>query len=84
MASFSIFSLLFALQALLLVSGLPAGTSINSNGNGTSSGTTGAASSFWMSSISRQGTVAFGTSGYKVFRNVMDYGAKGDGKFAFT
>ncbi|KAK3322698.1 pectate lyase superfamily protein-domain-containing protein [Apodospora peruviana] len=38
-----------------------------------------AASSWWLSSIERQGTVAFGDAGYKVFRNVQDYGAKGDG-----
>lgn len=40
---------------------------------------TGAASSYWVASIQRQGTVAFGTAGYKVFRNVKDYGAVGDG-----
>ena len=39
-----------------------------------------AASSWWMSNIARQGTVAFGGQGnYKVFRSVKDYGAKGDG-----
>lgn len=38
------------------------------------------ASSYWVESIDRQGTVAFGESGYTIFRNVMtDYGAKGDG-----
>ena len=37
------------------------------------------ASSFWMGDIQRQGTVAFGDSSYTIFRNVMDYGAKGDG-----
>jgi glucan 1,3-beta-glucosidase len=36
-------------------------------------------SSYWVGSIQRQGQPAFGTAGYKVFRNVMDYGAKGDG-----
>jgi hypothetical protein len=35
-------------------------------------------SSWWLAGIQRQGTVPFGTStSYKVFRNVMDYGAKG-------
>lgn len=39
-----------------------------------------AASSWWMSTITRQGTVAFGNqANYKVFRSVKDYGAKGDG-----
>jgi glucan 1,3-beta-glucosidase len=34
---------------------------------------------YWVSNIARNGAVAFGTAGYKVFRNVKDYGAKGDG-----
>ena len=38
-----------------------------------------ASSSWWMANVQRQGAPAFGTSGYKVYRNVMDYGAKGDG-----
>lgn len=34
---------------------------------------------FWMEHIARMGTVAFGdSSNYTVFRNVLDYGAKGD------
>ncbi|KAK0639508.1 pectate lyase superfamily protein-domain-containing protein [Cercophora newfieldiana] len=36
-------------------------------------------SSWWLSSIERRGAAAFGDSNYKVFRNVKDYGAKGDG-----
>lgn len=37
-------------------------------------------STYWVENIARQGTVAFGDAGYKVFRNVKtDYGAKGDG-----
>ncbi|KAL1876708.1 hypothetical protein Plec18167_005116 [Paecilomyces lecythidis] len=36
-------------------------------------------SEFWVSSIKRQGTTPFGQSGYQVFRNVKDFGAKGDG-----
>ncbi|OAL33190.1 hypothetical protein AYO20_07507 [Fonsecaea nubica] len=39
-----------------------------------------AASSYWLSQIQRQGTVAYDSSpGYKIFRNVKDYGAVGDG-----
>lgn len=37
--------------------------------------------SYWMESISHQGIAAFNSNpgSYKVFRNVKDYGAKGDG-----
>ena len=38
-----------------------------------------AAGGYWLESIKRQGTVAYGTAGYQVFRNVKDFGAKGDG-----
>lgn len=38
------------------------------------------AGTFWMEHIARRGTVPLGNdASYKVFRNVMDYGAKGDG-----
>lgn len=38
------------------------------------------AGSFWMESLPRRGTVPWGNDpNYKVFRNVMDYGAKADG-----
>lgn len=36
---------------------------------------------YWMGNIERKGTVPWGSdSSYKVFRNVLDYGAAGDGK----
>ena len=35
---------------------------------------------YWMEHLTRMGTVPFGDDpSYKVFRNVLDYGAKGDG-----
>ncbi|KAF6782647.1 LysM domain-containing protein, partial [Colletotrichum sojae] len=38
------------------------------------------AGTFWMEHIARRGTVPLGDdASYKVFRNVMDYGAKSDG-----
>ncbi|CAM1505217.1 Fc.00g108540.m01.CDS01 [Cosmosporella sp. VM-42] len=38
------------------------------------------AGNWWFSDIDRQGTVAFSSGdNYKIFRNVKDYGAKGDG-----
>ena len=40
---------------------------------------TGAASTYWISQIERRGIVAFGDPGHKVYRNVRDFGAKGDG-----
>lgn len=36
-------------------------------------------SGYWVASIARNGSPAFGTSGYSIFRNVKDYGATGDG-----
>ncbi|GAB0145580.1 hypothetical protein EsHS_00006007 [Epichloe bromicola] len=40
-----------------------------------------AAGTYWMEHISRKGTVPWGDDpNYKVFRNVRDYGAVGDGK----
>ncbi|KAI4204576.1 MAG: hypothetical protein LQ346_001585 [Caloplaca aetnensis] len=38
-----------------------------------------APSSYWISDIKRQGTVAFSDSAFQIFRNVKDFGAKGDG-----
>jgi hypothetical protein len=39
------------------------------------------AGSFWMAGLARKGTVPWGNDpSYKIFRNVMDYGATGDGK----
>ncbi|KAI0097347.1 glycoside hydrolase family 55 protein [Nemania sp. FL0031] len=39
-----------------------------------------ASGTFWMGSIARKGTVPWGDDpNYKVFRNVLDYGAVGDG-----
>lgn len=39
-----------------------------------------AVSGYWVANIKRQGTAAFGNNtGYNLFRNVKDFGAKGDG-----
>ncbi|KAM5453040.1 hypothetical protein McanCB49686_004992 [Microsporum canis] len=38
-----------------------------------------AAKQHWMTTIPQQGSSPFAPSGYKIFRNVKDYGAKGDG-----
>lgn len=44
-------------------------------------GTAAASDPFWLESIKHQGTAAFNSapSSYQVFRNVKDFGAKGDG-----
>lgn len=34
---------------------------------------------YWFSQIKRQGKIAYGNSSYVLWRNVKDYGAKGDG-----
>lgn len=44
------------------------------------SGTASPDAPYWMESIKHQGVAPFnGDSSYKVFRNVKDFGAKGDG-----
>ena len=57
-----------------LVEALPV-TSDSPSSNSTQS--SAAPSSYWLASIQRQGTVAFGESGFKIYRNVKEYGAKG-------
>lgn len=37
-----------------------------------------AASDYWVASIKRQGVAAFGNADYQIFRNVKDFGAKGE------
>jgi glucan 1,3-beta-glucosidase len=51
------------------------------NGSGSVFADVGAAgSSWWLEQIEKQGMAAFNNNpaGYKVFRNVKDYGAKGE------
>ena len=45
------------------------------------SGTAAPGAPFWMQNMAHQGTSAFNSnpSSYQVFRNVKDFGAKGDG-----
>jgi glucan 1,3-beta-glucosidase len=75
MASFSILTLLVALRLFLLVSGAPAPAPIPVPADSSVT----AAGSYWLASIQRQGTVAYGSPSFKIFRNVKDFGAKGDG-----
>ena len=71
MATFSILSLFLALHTFLLISAAPTPAP--------QTDAAPAASSYWLSSIKRQGTVAYGDSAHQVFRSVKDFGAKGDG-----
>lgn len=65
-------------QAAALVAEADASTSIHSL-NLTRLTRRQAQGSFWMESLERKGTVPWGdNSTYTVFRNVLDYGAKGD------
>lgn len=87
MIAFSTTALALALRVLLVSSPAPAsavpmpqdygvGLSVNVD-VGTSAAA--AASSYWVETIERKGTVAFGNADFKIFRNVKDYGATGDG-----
>ncbi|RDL40462.1 Pectin lyase-like protein [Venustampulla echinocandica] len=74
MASFSIISLLVALRLFLLVSAAPAPSP-----QAVAADVSASASTYWLASIKRQGSPAYGSSSFQVFRNVKDFGAKGDG-----
>ncbi|TFY80465.1 hypothetical protein EWM64_g3547 [Hericium alpestre] len=69
-------SLLFSLllQSVTLVSGLGSSCSAPLG-----AGTATPGDPYWQQNIQHQGTSAFGPAGYQVFRNVKDFGAKGDG-----
>ncbi len=54
-------------------------TAISAPPSSTSSIPTPVCSDFWLDKITHQGAAPFAGSGYKVFRNVKDFGAKGDG-----
>lgn len=84
MATFSVLTVFVVLRFLFLllgpvslVEGAPKPQGVTSNSTAPSSSS--AASGYWLASIQRQGTVAFGGgSGYQIFRNVRDFGAKGE------
>lgn len=66
----------YVLNSITLVSGLGS-TCTTALGGGTAA----ASDPFWMQNIKHQGISAFNSapSSYQVFRNVKDFGAKGDG-----
>lgn len=68
---FGSLALCVALQTLLFGYGHSRPIDASSQASGSST--------YWVANIERNGTVAFGASGYQIFRNVMDFGATGDG-----
>jgi glucan 1,3-beta-glucosidase len=85
MVAFSTVALFVTLRSLLLLApASPVGASpvahpLNgTHGTNSSQPATAAASSnYWLANIQRQGVVAFGAPGFQIYRNVMDFGAKG-------
>lgn len=74
MVAFGAAALLFTLRVLLSV---PSSTAAPVAQN---QAPAAAASDYWVASIKRQGQPPFGDNkAFKVYRNVKDYGAKGDG-----
>lgn len=70
----------FRLLATVLMSNSPAAAiPVASPSDVASSSPATGSSGYWMGNIKRQGSVPFGDASYKVYRNVKDYGAKGDG-----
>ena len=54
-----------------------AGTARVANGLSVTAGAEVSDPAYWLADITHQGYAPFGPSGYTVFRNVKDYGAKG-------
>lgn len=86
MVTFSVIALFAALRLFLMLAGstsltgaVPVTAPLNSTSpsNFTGPSTAATSSSYWLANIKRQGTVAFGNSAFKIYRNVQDYGAKG-------
>ena len=55
----------------------PTGTAHGVNGTHGTKPDKLVSSNYWMANIQRQGSVAFGDSNFQIYRNVMDFGAKG-------
>ncbi|PWY64049.1 pectin lyase-like protein [Aspergillus heteromorphus CBS 117.55] len=81
MASIRASIMVFVAHLFLL--GLPLGLvdAVPLSGSDVTSHLAERSTDYWVGTITRQGTVPFSneTSSYKIYRNVMDYGAKGDG-----
>lgn len=79
MSAFKNFALFFALRWLLF-SLLGSPTSFaNAAPVAAAANVTAASSPYWLANIRRQGFSAFGDKSFQIYRNVKDFGAKGDG-----
>jgi hypothetical protein len=68
-------------RILVLVSALLPFAAAQACAGSAKTGSASADKPFWMETIKHQGTAPYnGDASYKVFRNVKDFGAKGDGK----
>ena len=82
MLAFASFTTFIALRLLALTVAPASLVDAAPQGSGNSpspSPSTTTGSNYWLAEIKRQGTVPSGKSGYKLYRNVKEYGAKGDG-----
>ena len=68
MARVAVFYLFAFFSMLSLFSAAPTSDSLSTRNN-----------AYWVSTIQRQGKVAYGDPNHKIFRNVKEFGAKGDG-----
>lgn len=60
--------------------GVSTGVSTAASAAASTVASTAASSNYWLAGVKRQGTVAFGNNtAFKIYRNVKDYGAVGDG-----
>lgn len=73
MTCFSIITFLLALRLTIFASGFPASEDVPTNIAYTPQ------TAWWLAEIERSGTVSSGYANYKIFRNVKEFGAKGDG-----
>ena len=73
-----VFATLLATAPSSLVEASPVASPQATTAASPATGAAGTSSSYWLANIQRQGKVPFGnSSSYTIFRNVMDFGAKG-------
>ena len=80
-----LFATLLATVPSSLVEASPVASPQATTAASPATGAAGTSSSYWLAKIQRQGTVPFGnSSSYTIFRNVMDFGAKGKFQLLFV